>query len=227
MDTALTSTFLPSLLPSCPFHLPSLSCSTSIGSLLEKLDYLRQDLRMPAEAVRRAVRAMPSLLVLSLDTLASKVQFLTGDVGFSAAEVGSLLPRAPALFFQHLQHGLMAKVALLREDVGLSDAEIRRVVLLVPRLLNFNIHARGRPLVAALTKGSLGVSITREQVRAMVVKSPSLLAIDLASDRFLRTFEVLRQAAGGGELWPLSVCVVLYVCGACGVSCVCMLVPCG
>eukprot|EP00952_Eustigmatos_sp_NYUAD-ZCMA_P004884 21394-Eustigmatos_ZCMA.PRE.1 len=105
---------------------------------------------------------MPALLVLSVDNLNDKRTFLMSELGLAVPDVVSLLLRSPALFFQSFEN-LRQKIRFLRRDLGFTDDAIRRMLMLVPRMMNYSLDRRMKPFVTALTKGVLGMKLTTAQ----------------------------------------------------------------
>ncbi len=171
--------------------------TASTGSLLLKLAFLKDDVGLTPPELGRAVRTMPPLLVLSLDTLVDKAEFLTQELGMTMKDVGHLLVRGPALFFQALDTGLRPKVRFLRRDLGLGTEQLRTLVLRAPRLLNYRVAARGRALLAYLTRPPLELS--REDAVRLVLKAPGLLGMDAAGPRFHAAVRALQEVTGVGS----------------------------
>lgn len=170
--------------------------TASTGALLLKLAFLKDDVGLSAPDLARAIRTMPQLLVLSLDTLVDKAEYLTHGLGMTMKNVGFLLVRSPALFFQALDTGLKPKVRFLRRDLGLSNDQIRALVLKAPRLLNYRVAARGRALLAYLTRPPFDMA--QEEAVRLVLKFPTLLGTDVGGMRFQETVQALKAATGSG-----------------------------
>ena len=179
--------------------------TASAGSLLLKMIFFKDDIGLSRHDIQKAVRLQPSLLILSPDNLMDKVEYMTDELGMDLSTVSQLLVKAPMFFLQSLDTALKPKIRFLRRDVGLNDEEIARVIRSNPRLFNYNIVGRGRPLMSYMIRQPLNLS--KEQVQKMVFKSPAILATDVTSARFLEMMETLKEATGVPGMY-----VCLYVC---------------
>jgi len=143
----------------------------SLFKIKHTVGYLRYQLGMNAEQVKRVLFQAPQVISLSTDdTLVSKVSFLRDAFGLEeGSDLRKVIVGMPTLLLCSVEKNLSPKADFLLQHFNGDQMEIRQAVLTLPTLLGYSLDKRIRPRMARLLdigaepiKITVGITMTDE-----------------------------------------------------------------
>lgn len=139
--------------------------------LKAKFDFMKEELGLPAEDVKRIVLKCPRILEYKPNrTIAPRLAWLVEELGIPKAEMGKIVLRAPQVMSLSLEESLKARVDYLVAGAGVDRAALGKVVRNHPLVLTYSEDSMQKRVEYLSTLG-----LTRAQVGKAVTAHPHVL----------------------------------------------------
>jgi mTERF domain-containing protein len=158
-------------------------------SIQPKTQFLLLDLGFTVKETRSVFMKFPRLVTYSLRKIKHVVGFFRYEVGMSAAQVKSVIRKAPGIIGLATDTKIRKKVDFLQSSLGLSDRELRNFIAAMPNLLNLDKHNNLIPKLDYLKN----FFNTDDGLRDAILRCPTLLAYSL-ENRIRPRMEAMQQS---------------------------------
>ncbi len=143
----------------------------SLSKIKHVVGYLRYQLGMDANEVRRILYQAPQVVSLNTDdTLVSKVTFLQGFFNLdNEKSLRKVIAGMPTLLLCNVEKNLEPKAQYLLDRFGDDEFELRQAILTLPTLLGYSLEKRIRPRMERILeiglepiKITVGITMTND-----------------------------------------------------------------
>jgi mTERF domain-containing protein len=162
----------------------------SLFKIKHVVGYLRYQLGMDANEVKRILFQAPQVVSLSTDdTVVSKVTFLRDAFGLeNEKDLRKVIAGMPTLLLCNIENNLKPKAEYLLEQFRGDEVELRQAVITMPTLLGYSLEKRIKPRMARIL--DIGV----EPIKITV----GITMTDVNFDQWLENKRI--RIANGGQL---------------------------
>lgn len=131
----------------------------SLSKIKHVVGYLRFEVGLNAQQVKRVLYQAPQVIGLATDTtLKAKVEFLRDAFELDDEQLRSIVAGMPTLAVLSIDLNLQPKVDFLRQAFADDRDALRDAVLRLPTLLGYSLDKRIRPRIVAILDAGLDVS---------------------------------------------------------------------
>jgi mTERF domain-containing protein len=125
----------------------------SLFKIKHVVGYLRYQLGMDANEVKRILFQAPQVVSLSTDdTLVSKVVFLRDSFGLkNEKDLRKVIAGMPTLLLCSVENNLRPKVEYLLPQFGGDELELKQAIITLPTLLGYSLEKRIKPRMARIS----------------------------------------------------------------------------
>jgi hypothetical protein len=142
------------------------------NNIRPKLNYLRDNLKIPPDSITKMLLSNPTILGRSLDqSIVPVVQGLTKAFGLPLVEIGAIFVQVPTLLGLNWATNMGPKVAFLQGRLGLSQSQMQQLLRRTPRILVHSVEGSLGPKLQILQEASNN----KDSVSKTVLNNPSIL----------------------------------------------------
>lgn len=147
-----------------------------VSNIRNKVELLRNTIKLSDEDLRVLLSAMPSLLQLSATkNISPTILFLIRQLDLGTKDLRTLVLGCPALLKYSIPN-LQKKIEFFETTMGYNIDETRALLLSEPKLLTSSVKEALIPRYRFLLKE---VAINREDIRTIVQKNPRILLMSV------------------------------------------------